>query len=107
MYQCDICGRILDDDINEEGLKDYFEEKMTLCQLHYETIKRVAPDGKYNFIAMLHATLKLNKLRPSLKNEPEKWIDWDPLNKLIEIYNEKIKDPEIIKKWEEYIRRKI
>ncbi len=85
---CDICGRVLDSDQNVYGVTDENGRVLSLCGLHAETSIRVEETRRIDFLTMVRATLRLDAIRPSLKREPEKWVDWHPLEELVRLYRE-------------------
>ncbi|MBN2079049.1 MAG: hypothetical protein JW838_08780 [Spirochaetes bacterium] len=85
---CDICGRVLDSDQNFYGVTDENGRILSLCSLHAETSIRVEETRRIDFLTMMKATLRLDAIRPSMKKEPEKWVDWHPLEELVRLYRE-------------------
>jgi len=86
--QCDICGCINETNQNFYELTDLEGKFLKLCGLHAETGKIVAVANKIDYRIMRLATLRLNKLRPNIRIEPEKCVDWHPLEKLLELYHD-------------------
>ena len=92
--QCEVCGMWFNENQNTSGIKGFDGGVAVLCGLHHETSKIVAKDGEVNWHAMSYATILLNAERPSIRTEPEKWADWDPLGRLVELYEECAADPQ-------------
>jgi hypothetical protein len=86
--QCDICGRVHDEDQNRYGLMDEEGNHLAMCGLHAEASRLVAVDNRINPDTMRLATLRLDRVRPSLPREPEKWVDWHPMERLVEFYHD-------------------
>jgi hypothetical protein len=86
--QCDVCGRINETNQNFYHLTDLNGKPLKLCGLHAEAGKIIAKDNKIDCRIMRFATLRLNKLRPNIRTEPEKWVDWDPLDTLVTLYHD-------------------
>jgi hypothetical protein len=93
---CDICGWVLDSDQNFYGITDENGTLLSLCSLHAETSIRVEESKRIDVVIMMKATLRLDQLRPSLREEPEEWVDWHPLDELVRLYCE-IRDGKIEK----------
>jgi hypothetical protein len=89
---------------NRTDLRNEFDESMELCGLHYETALQVSQDGPINWLAMRLASSDLNDLRPDLQTQPDEFVEWDPLDKSIELYRKWAADPEIQADWEDICR---
>ncbi|MBM4319895.1 MAG: hypothetical protein FJ125_08025 [Deltaproteobacteria bacterium] len=87
---CDLCGSEIEQNYNESGIVGRYGPVAVLCTLHYHAARQVAVDGVFNWQAMCNADIQLNRERPSLLREPEKWSDWDPLGRLVELYQEAV-----------------
>ena len=46
---------------------------------------------------MSHANVKLSSERPNRKKEHKRWLKWNPLERLVELYYEKLSDPKVKK----------
>lgn len=86
--RCDVCGSRLEVNLNESNLVGRYGPVATLCTLHHAAGRRVAVEGKFNWRAMNLATLRLNKERPQEDDPDEKWVNWEPLDRLVELYQQ-------------------
>jgi len=94
-YQCFVCGDVLRQNLNDSGFAQPDGKLMTLCGLHHEAAKLLTADSDLDWLVMSHATVRLNLERPSLIREPEKYSQWDPLGRLVELYRECLANPEM------------
>ncbi|MBI2565461.1 MAG: hypothetical protein HYV63_00330 [Candidatus Schekmanbacteria bacterium] len=89
--QCDVCGQDMAVNLNEAGIAGRYGRSAVLCSLHHEAAREVLADaGTVSWRAMASATLDLNEERPSIRDSDEKWIAWNPLKRLIELYREEV-----------------
>ncbi|MDY0060657.1 MAG: hypothetical protein RBU45_12675 [Myxococcota bacterium] len=92
---CEVCGSYLEENYNETGLIGRYGRVAELCTLHHpaaaEMLRR---HGGVNWRAMNRATSLMNQERPNAIREPERWADFLPYERLLELYEEEIaRDP--------------
>lgn len=83
---CDVCGRDIDHNYNRANISGRYSPVATLCFLHAEAAIQVSNNGIVNWLAMAHATIRLRQEEPNLFEEPERYVEWDPLPRLVALY---------------------
>ena len=89
ILRCEICGTDLTENLNETGIPGETGEMATLCSLHHSALRRVVSSGrKVNWPAMTRATVRLNRERPASIDDDTAWSRWQPLDRLVQLYEE-------------------
>jgi hypothetical protein len=92
ILRCDVCGTELQSNLNETGILGRDGKTAVLCTLHHSAIKKISKQARLNWRALSHATIRLNRERPKFEDPDEKWIAWEPLDRLVELYFEVVKE---------------
>ncbi len=101
LIQCDVCGAFLDEDLNELGFRDGTGKLMQLCALHHAAARDVSPDGaEVNWLAMKRAVARLDLERPDAQRDPVAFGHWDPLARVVALYQDAAADPDVQARWQ-------
>mgnify|MGYP000916269429 CR=1 FL=1 len=96
--QCDICGRFLSRNKNEEKFRDEDGKILVLCGSHNDAASEIKRGGEtnINWLAFRMASAKMNLLA---SEQPSKRIEIETLDNMVAFYREFSTKPNIIESW--------
>ena len=93
---CEVCGNHIDHNYNTTGVVGRYNSTALLCGWHHEVVTAViAQHGTVNWRALGKATSLVAEEKPNVLTEPKRWLNYDSVVRLKELYDEEIaRDPE-------------
>ena len=92
---CEVCGTYIDHNYNTTKIIGRYNSMALLCEWHHAVVSAlIARHGTVNWRALGRATSQVQEEKPNVLTEPERWLEYDSVARLKELYEEEIvRDP--------------